>query len=339
MRKHLILWLAILAVSVVLGVAFGAVAIEPAAVARGLKAALSGAHLDMQQTLAVNVRLPRVLLALVVGGALAVAGAIYQSLFANPLADPYILGVSSGAGLGATIAFVASAALGLSAWRWGLVPLCAFIAGVLTIMLVAKLGSRKGRLDPVSLLLAGVAISYTLAAVTAFVMVVAHEQMSAIVYWNMGGLNRASWEYLAVTAPLVLLGVAAAWYYARDLDLMLLGEVRASHLGLNARRFTKVALTIATLLTAAAVAVSGSIGFVGLMVPHMVRMRYGSGHRQLVPLSFLGGAVLVILADLVARVIIAPVEIPVGIVLAVLGGPFFVWLLVAQRGVVKGGAR
>ena len=339
MRKHLTLWLAALAGSIVLAVAFGAVSVDLAETVRGVQAALSGAHLTMQQALAVDVRLPRVLLAVVVGGALAVAGAIYQSLFANPLADPYILGVSSGAGLGATLAFVASAALGLSAWRWGLVPLAAFAGGVLTITLVARLGSRKGRLDPVSLLLAGVAISYTLAAVTAFVMVVAHEQMSAIVYWNMGGLNRASWEYLWVTAPVVGLGVGAAWYFARDLDLMLLGEVRASHLGLNSKRFTKVALTVATLLTAAAVAVSGSIGFVGLMVPHMVRMRYGSSHGQLIPISFLGGAVLVVLADLVARVVIAPVEIPVGIVLAVLGGPFFVWLLVTQRGLARGGSR
>lgn len=330
------LWTAVLIGAIVLGVAFGAVPIDPNSLFGGLASLVRGEALDMQQTLAVDVRLPRVLLAVVVGGALAVAGAIYQALFGNPLADPYILGVSSGAGLGATLAFVLSSALGLGALRWGLVPAFAFLAGIATIALVAKLGSRKGRLDPVSLLLAGVAISYTLAAITAFIMVLNNEQMSAIVYWNMGGLTRASWEYVAITTPVALLGALAAYYFARDLDLMLLGEVRAGHLGLNAKRFTKVALALATLLTASAVAVSGSLGFVGLMVPHMVRLRYGTAHRTLVPLSFLGGGTLVVLADLAARTVLAPVEIPVGIVLAVLGGPFFVWLLVTQRTLSKG---
>lgn len=330
------LWGGVLVVAIVLGVAFGAVSIDPSSLFDGLASLARGESLDMQQTLAVDVRLPRVLLAVVVGGALAVAGAIYQALFGNPLADPYILGVSSGAGLGATIAFVLSSALGLGALRWGLVPTFAFLAGVATIALVAKLGTRKGRLDPVSLLLAGVAISYTLAAITAFIMVLNNEQMSAIVYWNMGGLTRASWEYVAVTTPVAIIGTIVAWYYARDLDLMLLGEVRAGHLGLNAKRFTKVALGLATLLTASAVAVSGSLGFVGLMVPHMVRIRYGTAHHTLIPLSFLGGGTLVVLADLAARTVLAPVEIPVGIVLAVLGGPFFVWLLVTQPSVSRG---
>lgn len=333
---RVLVWAGVLAAAVVVGVAFGAVPIHPTALFEGLATWLRGDNLDMQQTLAVGVRLPRVLLAVVVGGALAVAGAIYQALFGNPLADPYILGVSSGAGLGATIAFVLSSALGLGALRWGLVPAFAFLAGIVTIALVAKLGSRKGRLDPVSLLLAGVAISYTLAALTAFVMVLNNEQMSAIVYWNMGGLTRASWEYVLMTTPVAVVGATAAWYFARDLDLMLLGEVRAGHLGLDAKRFTKLALGLATLLTASAVAVSGSLGFVGLMVPHMVRIRYGSAHRGLIPLSFLGGGALVVLADLVARTILAPIEIPVGIVLAVLGGPFFVWLLVTQRGITRG---
>lgn len=332
----LLLWGGVLILAVVAGVSFGAVPIHPTALFEGLTALVRGEHLDMQQTLAVDVRLPRVLLAAVVGGALAVAGAIYQALFGNPLADPYILGVSSGAGLGATLAFVLSSALGLGALRWGLVPGFAFVAGIATIALVAKLGSRKGRLDPVSLLLAGVAISYTLAAITAFVMVLNNEQMSAIVYWNMGGLTRASWEYVAVTTPVALLGALMAWYVSRDLDLMLLGEVRAGHLGLDSRRFTKFALSLATLLTASAVAVSGSLGFVGLMVPHMVRLRYGTAHSTLVPLSFLGGGALVVLADLVARTVLAPIEIPVGIVLAVLGGPFFVWLLVTQRTLSRG---
>ena len=313
-----------------LGVSLGAVFVPLDAVLDALWSATRGISGGMQQTLIVGVRLPRVVLAVFVGGALAVAGAIYQALFRNALADPYILGVSSGAGLGAMLALVLSA--GFSVWRWGLVPLCAFAGAMATMTVVTRLGSRNGRFNTMSLLLAGVAISYTLAALTSFVMVMAREQMSAIVYWNMGGLNLASWEYVAMAGPLVIITSAIAWYFARDLDLMLLGDERAGHLGLDAQRFTKQALTVATVLTAAAVSVSGLVGFVGLMVPHIVRLRYGPSHRLLLPLSFLGGAILLVLADVIARTILAPIEIPVGIVTAVIGGPFFVWMLMRERG-------
>lgn len=311
--------------AIVVGVAAGAVAIAPADVAASLLRGLTGKAAGMIDTLILEVRLPRVLLAAVVGASLAGAGAIFQALFRNPLADPYILGVSSGAGLGAVIALTLTA--GATAVRYGAVPIAAFVGALATMLLVTRLASWHGRLDTASLLLAGVAVSYTLAALTSFVLVFAREQMAAVVFWMMGGLGAASWPYVAMIAPMALVGSALALSFSRELNLMLLGDERAGQLGLPVKRFKLLALAVASLLTAAAVAVAGLIGFVGLMVPHMVRLTLGPDHKVLVPASLLGGAITLVLADLVARTVIAPVELPVGVVTALLGGPFFVWLL------------
>jgi len=316
--------------ALVAGVAWGAVFVPPADVIGAIGRALRGQSGGLADTLIVQVRLPRVLLAALVGASLAAAGAIYQALFRNPLADPYILGVSSGAGLGAMIALTLTA--GATAARYGAVPLAAFAGALLTMALVVRLASLGGRLESTSLLLAGVALSYTLAAVTSFVMVFAREQMAAIVYWMMGGLGAASWQYLAMIAPMFAIGIVLPLLSTRELNLMLLGDERAGHLGLPVERFKLAMLAAASLLTAAAVAVAGLIGFVGLMTPHIVRLVLGPDHRKLLPASLLAGAIVLVLADLVARTILAPVEIPVGIVTAVLGGPFFIWLLVTERG-------
>ena len=315
-----------LLVAIVAGIAFGAVSVPPSEVITAIGRALRGLPTGLADTLILDVRLPRVLLAALVGAALAGAGTLYQALFRNPLADPYILGISSGAGLGAMIALVATA--GATALRFGVVPVAAFAGAMLTMLLVVRLADVRGRLDPTSLLLAGVALSYTLAAVTSFVMVLAREQMAAIVYWMMGGFSAASWGYVSMIAPMFVLGILVPLLSTRELDLMLLGDERAGHLGLSVERFKLLMLAAASLLTAAAVAVAGLIGFVGLMVPHMVRLVLGPDHRRLLPASLLVGAIVLVLADLIARTIIAPIEIPVGIVTAVLGGPFFIWLLV-----------
>jgi iron complex transport system permease protein len=315
-----------LVASLVAGLALGAVSVAPGEVVRALGNALTGTADGMSDRLVVDVRLPRVILAALVGASLAGAGAIYQALFRNPLADPYILGVSSGAGLGAIIALTLTAQATIV--RYGAVPLAAFAGALLTVLLVTRLASWRGRLDTASLLLAGVAISYTLAAMTSFVLVFAREQMAAVVFWMMGGLGTASWPYVAMVAPMFAVGAAATLSFTRELNLMLLGDDRAGQLGLSVERFKLVSLAVASLLTAAAVAVAGLIGFVGLMVPHMVRLVLGPDHRALVPASLMGGAIALVLADLIARTIIAPVELPVGVVTALLGGPFFVWLLV-----------
>lgn len=318
-----------LVVSMVAGVAFGAVSISPAdvisAIGRGLRGSSGGGLSDV---LIMQIRLPRVVLAALVGASLAGAGALYQALFRNPLADPYILGVSSGAGLGAIIALTAT--VDATAARYGAVPLAAFAGALLTMFVVVRLASLGGRIEATSLLLAGVALSYTLAAITSFVMVFARQQMAAIVYWMMGGLGSASWQYVAMVAPMFVLGIIVPLLSTRELNLMLLGDERAGHLGLSVERFKIVMLAAASLLTAAAVAVAGLIGFVGLMTPHIVRLVLGPDHRRLLPASLLTGAIVLVLADLTARVVLRPIEIPVGIVTAVLGGPFFMWLLVRK---------
>lgn len=311
------------------GVAFGSVNIPISDVLASLGRIASNEGRSVGDTLVTGVRLPRVLLAAVVGAALSGAGALYQAVFRNPLADPYILGVSSGAGLGAAAAFVFAG--GTLAAYW-LGPACAFVGAVLTIVVVVRLATRSGRSDATSLLLAGVALSYVLAALTSALMVFRQEQMSSIVFWLMGGLQRASWAYLAAAAPMVIVGLAASAPLVRDLDVMSLGDERASHLGVRVELLRNVTLGLAALLTAAAVSVSGSIGFIGLIVPHVMRMLVGPSHGRLIPTSALGGAVVLVLADVIARTVFSPVELPVGIVTALLGGPFFIWLLVRGGG-------
>jgi len=310
-KRHILGWVIVLAIVCVLGVCLGAV-------------------VTTNPTIIYKMRLPRVLLGVLAGGALATSGAIYQSIFRNSLADPYLLGVSSGASLGAMLAMIGTVALGYRIAQWGVVPLAAFVGALATMYLVYGISRLRGSYA-MSLILAGVAISYTLAAITAFVMVMAREQMAAIVYWNMGSLNLASWPFVLVLAPLIVGTAIYSFTLAPKLDVMLLGSERAGQIGLDAPAFTRKALLVATILTAAAVCTTGLIGFVGLMVPHGVRLKYGALHKTLLPLSFLAGGALLVGADLIARIVLAPVEIPVGIVTAVMGGPFFIWILLTSR--------
>ena len=215
--------------------------------------------------------------------------------------------------------------------RYGLVPVAAFVGALLTMLLVVRLASSSGRLETTSLLLAGVAVSYTFAALMSFVMLSVRESLTTVVYWTMGGLTGASWGYIAMIGPMFAIGAALPFAFSRELNLMLLGDERAGQLGVPVERFKLLALAIGSLLTAAAVAVAGLIGFVGLMVPHMVRLVLGPDHRLLLPASLLSGGIVLVLCDLIARTVLAPAEIPVGIVTAILGGPFFVWLLVKGR--------
>lgn len=320
---------AALALAMVAGVALGAVPISPGEVLGAVSRALAGHGTALSDAVVIDLRLPRVLLAALVGASLALAGVLYQALFKNPLADPYILGVSSGAGLGATLALSLLGSSYLA--RAAGVPLGAFAGAVLTMLLVVRLASRRGRLDPTSLLLAGIAISYTLSAVTSFVLVYDRESMTSVVFWMMGGLGNRSWEHVAMLTVMLALGSVVPALYHRELDLMLLGDERAGQLGVSVERFKLLALGSASLVVAGAVSVSGLIGFVGLMTPHMVRLVIGPRHRLLLPASALAGAIVLVIADLIARVVLAPVEIPVGIVTALAGGPFFIWLLVRKE--------
>jgi iron complex transport system permease protein len=324
--------LALLTLAILAAVALGAVRIPVSEVVGAVGRALAGEPLTTGDVIVVGIRIPRVLLAALVGACLGAAGTLYQALFRNPLADPYIIGVSAGAGLAVAVAF----ALGADALAGGAfaVPAAAFVGAVLTLALVVGVATRRGRVDQTSLLLGGVAISFTLAAVTSLVMVLSRDTTTEIVFWMMGGLTDSSWAYVAVVTPMLLLGLVVPMATRRQLNVMLLGEERASQLGVSTERLKLAVLGSASLLVAAAVSVAGLIAFVGLMTPHIARLILGPDHRLLLPAATLLGAVVLVLADVVARTIAAPIELPVGIVTAMLGGPFFIWLLV--RGVRPG---
>jgi iron complex transport system permease protein len=271
-----------------------------------------------------NIRLPRVLLAAVVGAGLSIAGVAMQGVFRNPMASPSVLGISSGAAFGASLAIVLGFSFVGGAWA---IPAMAFVFCIATMFLVYGI-SRTGGIVPVeTLLLAGIAVGALFSALVSFMQFIAGEQLSSVVFWLMGGLSSATWGQLVLVTPLIAIGSFAIAWFAKDLNLMTIGEEHASSLGVDTQKVI-LYLTIATsVVVAAAVSVSGVIGFVGLIIPHIIRMMVGPDHRILVPASILAGAAFLVLTDTFARTILAPSELPVGIVTAVLGAPFFLYLL------------
>lgn len=287
------------------------------------------------ERIVVDVRLPRIAIAGVTGAALAYAGATYQGVFRNSLADPYLLGVASGAGLGAAVAIMSP--LDTSTYGFGWVPLCAFVgagAAVTLTYVVARAGGEggAGRAADTALILAGVAVSAVASAVTSFAMLTGGERAQPIFSFLFGTLNSANWERLLVGSPYALLGAAVVVPYARVLNVLQLDEQQAAELGVDVTRTKLVLLAGASLLAAAAVAFAGVIGFVGLVIPHVVRMVYGHDYRRLLPLAAVLGAAFLIGADAAARMVLRPQEVPVGIVTALVGGPFFLYVLRARGG-------
>lgn len=282
-----------------------------------------------------GIRLPRVVLGVLVGAGLSVSGAAMQGLFRNPLADPALVGVSSGAALGAVGIIVLGAALP-SAWvdlaGPFLLPLAAFAGGALATLLVYRLATSDGRTSVATMLLAGIAINAVAGAGTGLMTFLADDdQLRDLMFWTLGSLGGVTWTRLAVVAPLVLLGIAATLPLARSLNALLLGEAEAGHLGIDTQRVKRRIIALAALIVGAATAVSGIIGFVGLVVPHLLRLAIGPDHRYLLPGAALLGASLLLGADLLARTLLAPAELPIGIVTALVGGPFFLWLLLRDR--------
>lgn len=275
------------------------------------------------ETIIVDIRLPRVLLAGVVGAALAVAGAAYQGLFRNPLADPYLIGVAQGAALGAVVGFVIPWSVG----GFSLIPALAFFGAMIAVAIVYSL-ARVGKTIPVTtLILAGVALGAFLGSITAYLMIVSGDRLHGIISWLMGRFSMGNWEQVWIVTPSVIIGTVVIWLHARPLNVMQLDEEQAQQLGINVQRVKLILLVAATLITAAAVSFVGTIGFVGIIVPHAVRLIWGPDHRFLLPLTTLAGASFLILADMVARTVLAPAEIPVGVVTAFIGAPFFLYLL------------
>jgi len=320
---------ALLAVLLVLGVvalSVGAVSIPLGRVLRAL--AGSTTALSAQDALIVfSIRLPRILLAMLVGAALGVAGAGYQALLRNPLADPYVLGVSSGAALGAIISLALAARMSVAT------PVAAFIGATLTIAVVYFLGRRGKQLSPHALLLAGIITASFLSAVITFLMnFLSGRDLRGMAFWLMGDMSNPPPLALLFWLLLPILGaILAMFMLASNLNLLLAGEPEARQLGVNVRRTKVIVYLAASLATGVAVSVSGAIGYVGLLVPHLVRLLFGSDYRLLVPVTAFAGAVVLLVADTLARTVIAPTELPVGAVTAVVGAPLFIYLLRRPR--------
>jgi iron complex transport system permease protein len=293
------------------------------------RAHLGGRELDrVAESVLWDIRLPRVVLALLVGASLGCAGALMQGVFGNPLAEPAVVGVSSGAAVGA----VAAIALGLAFAGTWTVTVCAFATGLVTVLLVYALSRSGGRTEVVTLVLTGIAVNaFAGALIGLFVFVADNAQVSQIVFWQLGSLAQATWPKVLAVLPCAAAGLLIAPVYARRLDLLALGERPARHLGVDVERLRVTLILVVALLTAAAVAVAGVISFVGLVVPHLLRMAAGPGHRFLVPAGALAGALVLLAADLVARTAAEPAELPLGVLTALIGSPFFFWLLRRTR--------
>jgi iron complex transport system permease protein len=276
------------------------------------------------KTIIMDIRLPRILLAALVGCALAVSGVVMQGIFRNPMADPFIIGLSSGAAVGASISILMGLSISIGIYS---TPFLAFVGAGLTIFGVYFIARSRGNVRVETLLLIGIAIGSFLTAVTSFLMYMANEQFRFLFFWLLGGLNKASWNTLAIAFSLILLGVIIIQFFARDLNAMVLGEEPAMHLGIDTGSVKKILLIFSSLVAGTAVAFTGIIGFVGLITPHIMRILVGPNHRILLPASALAGAIFLIWSDTIARTILSPTEIPVGIITAFCGAPFFVYLL------------
>jgi iron complex transport system permease protein len=321
--------------AIVVGGAVGAVTIPPL---HSLQILLNATHLthftpswpDTEEVILLQVRLPRVAGAALVGAALGCAGTLFQGLLRNPLADPLLLGTSAGAALGATVAFLFPISFAMQWLGFSLIAVLAFAGALGAVVLVYLLATRRGRTPVVTLLLAGVVVNAISTAIQTLLITLHNQrgnQLISLFTWLSGTVDVREWAQLQVVGLLVVLGVLGALLLSPALDAFAVGEEMAGHLGLRVERAKLLIVAAASLLVAAAVSISGLVGFVGLVAPHVCRLTLGPRHRLLVPASALAGAIFVVLADTLARTVIAPTELPLGVVTALVGGPFFLWLL------------
>ncbi|MBO9409396.1 iron ABC transporter permease [Shimia sp. R9_1] len=298
-----------------------------------------GEELELRERVVLwDIRLPRTLMGVAVGAALAVSGATMQGLFRNPLADPGLIGVSAGAAFGAIVAIVLggllpaaiSAALG-----YYIVPIAAFAGSWAMTLILYHVSTRKGRTSVATMLLAGIGLGALTGAVGGVLIYIADDaQLRTLTFWGMGSIAGATWSKLFAALPLMLAALIATPFIAKGLNGLALGEAAASHMGIDVQRTKNVAILAVAAAVGAAVAVSGGIGFVGIVVPHLLRLAVGPDHTYLLRNSALLGATLLLVADIISRMIIAPAELPIGIIMAVIGGPFFLWILLRRRGLV-----
>ena len=288
----------------------------------------SSAVLPSQTAIILQIRLPRIIAGVVVGAALAASGVVYQGVFRNPMADSYVLGVSAGAAVGASVSILFGA--GFSVFGLRFVQVAAFIGALFAMFLVYNISRVGSRVPVTTLLLCGIAVNFFLYSIVALLEVIAGDELHAIVFWLIGGFSNVLWSDIWAVIPFVVIGIAISFFYARSLNLLAMGEETAQHLGLNVERVKQILLVLASMVTAAAVSLSGLIGFVGLMVPHVTRLLVGPDHRILFPASTVIGAIFLVVCDALARVVATPfastLELPVGIITMLFGAPFFIIL-------------
>lgn len=299
------------------------------------KTPIIGKYIDLSDLprsssiIVLSIRIPRILLGVLVGAALSSVGAAFQGMFKNPMADPYVIGISSGAALGATLAIITQftfAFVGISG-----ISLGAFIGALTSTFLVYMIAKVKNKIPMTVLLLSGIAIGQFFTAIMSFLMVIYSNDLDKIIFWTLGSFSGKGWDQLIPVVIPIIVSIIILNFFARDLNIMLTGEETAKNLGIEVEKVKLIILVLGAFLTSMAVSVSGIIGFVGLIIPHTVRLLVGSDHRILLPTSAVAGGIFMIFADTVARTIISPTEIPVGIITAMFGGPFFIYLLRKRR--------
>jgi iron complex transport system permease protein len=319
--KPFLLMLLSLGLALILSLAVGSVFLPPAQ----LWAALTGQGTQTSEAILWAIRFPRTALIALTGMALGGSGATYQGLFRNPLADPFLIGVASGAGLGAVLAMSIHwpyTALGLAA-----VPAAAFLSGLLTVFLVYTFARVGGTVPVTNLILSGVAVSSFATSLTSYLMLRSTGELRRAIGWLLGGVSLSSWDVILALVPYLVIGLTVLTFSGSALNLLQFGDDQAAQMGLDVKRAKVMIITAASFVTAAAVSFAGIIGFVGLIVPHVVRIWWGADYRRIVPFSILGGASALLFADILARVVIAPQELPLGIITALAGAPFFLWVL------------
>lgn len=336
LARLLVVALAVIAVATFVGsIMTGAADASLANVWRWLIGEADQALSIRDRIIILDIRLPRAVLGMLVGASLAVSGVVMQGLFRNPLADPGLVGVSSGASLGAVLLIVlGTATFGplFALFGFYALPVAAFFGGLVTTLLLYRIATRGGQTSIATLLLAGIALGALTGAVTGVLVFMADDkQLRDLTFWGLGSLAGANWTKILASAPIILLSLAVTPFLARGLNAITLGEAAAFHMGIPVQRLKNVAIVSVAAATGASVAVSGGIGFVGIVVPHLLRLVIGPDHRYLLPASALLGGTLLILADMIARTIVTPAELPIGIVTAFIGAPFFLWILLRGR--------
>lgn len=336
MKKNLFLSLScvVLLALMVYAVTLGSVYIEPELILRSIlewiKYGMDGVTCDDSiRFIIFEVRLPRIILAVLTGSLLSMAGAVYQAIFQNPMAEPYVIGISSGATFGATIAIIFLPPIMLLGNS--IVSLAAFLSAILTSILVYFISKTKRGVDTFSLLLTGVVISTVLSSFISLMMLAHQDEAMKIMTWTMGSFNAKSWNHVLTILIPTVIGIFFTIYHGKDLNVLVMGEEEAMSMGLDTKRLKRNMLLICALLTSIAVSVSGIIGFVGLIVPHFIRLIFGSEHKFLLKASFVFGAIFMLLSDTIARSLLGGFEIPVGIITSLIGGPLFLILLVRYR--------